>query len=163
MNVCLLSFNFNHHCVYIMHDLSSACDERSIHHCACMYVLCLRYCSCQVPATERTVSKATLNQGRTIKFCGNEPKQCDFFHMLPFCFCGKSAEVARKRDGGLYYRCGSKRGFCDFKDWNGPTSRNNTPNSSPLKRKQPSSPFSPRPAHAQSPRVRNLFPQSPAL
>jgi hypothetical protein len=80
------------------------------------------YCSCGVPATVRTVTKSGLNAGRIFLFCGQQQdaKTCDFKQMLPVCLCNKSAEVKVKKDGGLYYACGSRRDWCTFTDWHGP-------------------------------------------
>eukprot|EP00435_Cladocopium_sp_Y103_P010788 s3559_g2.t2 len=80
------------------------------------------YCDCGQAAVQRTVTNGRPeNFGRDILFCpGKASGGCGFIHMLPSCYCGRSAEVGRKKNGDRYFRCGSKRDFCDFKDWNGP-------------------------------------------
>jgi len=69
-------------------------------------------------AVERTVVKDNDNKGRKCLFCPTQT--CGFFQMYPMCHCGRSAGVAFKRDGSKYYRCGSRRDFCDFKRWTFP-------------------------------------------
>lgn len=57
------------------------------------------------PVVRRTVTKAGPNHGRPISFCA-KPKDtgCGFICMLPLCDCGRSAEVAYKKNGEAYYR-----------------------------------------------------------
>ena len=77
------------------------------------------YCDCGQTAAHRTVVNGRPeNFGREILRCPQSAEDggCKFFQMLPQCYCGRSAEVAEKRNGEKYYRCGAKRGFCDFKD-----------------------------------------------
>ena len=73
------------------------------------------YCDCGQAAVRRTVTHGQPeNFGREILFCGE--KKCRFIHMLPQCYCGRAAGVGTKMNGEKYFRCGSKRDFCDFKD-----------------------------------------------
>lgn len=76
------------------------------------------YCSCGQSAVCRTVTNGKPeNFGRDCLFCPKgRDEGCGFIHMLPLCHCGRSAEVAWKKNGEPYFRCGSKRFFCDFKD-----------------------------------------------
>ncbi|CAE7213394.1 unnamed protein product [Symbiodinium natans] len=72
------------------------------------------YCDCGQAAVRRTVTHGQPeNFGREILFCGE--KKCRFIHMLPQCYCGRAAGVGTKMNGEKYFRCGSKRDFCDFK------------------------------------------------
>lgn len=89
------------------------------------YVVALKreryYCDCGRPASKREVVKAGLNKGRTIAMCAQD--QCNFFQMYPRCHCGRSAEVALKKNGEPYYRCGARRrgkDRCDFRQWEFP-------------------------------------------
>jgi hypothetical protein len=94
----------------------------------------LYYCDCGLPAAQRTVVKQGANTGRGCLTCPKErEQQCEFFRMLPLCYCGVSADMAEKKDGGKYFRCGKKGGFCDFKDSNGPPP---SPAHSPAKRQR---------------------------
>ncbi|CAE7697162.1 Top3a [Symbiodinium pilosum] len=79
------------------------------------------YCNCGQAAVRRTVTNGQPeNFGREILFCHNGAESgCGFIHMLPQCHCGRAAGVARKKNGERYFRCGSKRDFCDFKELHG--------------------------------------------
>ena len=83
------------------------------------------YCDCGQAAVQRTVTNGKPeNFGRDILFCplGNASGGgCKFIQMLPVCYCGRSAEVQYKKNGDRYFRCGSKRNFCEFKERDGVT------------------------------------------
>ncbi|GFH49884.1 hypothetical protein CTEN210_06360 [Chaetoceros tenuissimus] len=81
-------------------------------------------CDCGLPYKERTVSKQTLNYGRTIHLCPKEDQDsCGFMQMMPLCKCGRSAEVktshSAKNPGREFYTCDAKYGRhkCDFFEW----------------------------------------------
>lgn len=78
------------------------------------------YCDCGQTAVQRTVTNGLPeNFGRDILFCPlGRADGCGFIHMLPQCYCGRAAEVADKRNGEKYFRCGKR--CCGFKDWNFP-------------------------------------------
>ncbi|CAK9097318.1 unnamed protein product [Durusdinium trenchii] len=68
------------------------------------------YCDCGQTAVQRTVTNGLPeNFGRDILFCPlGRADGCGFIHMLPQCYCGRAAEVADKRNGEKYFRCGKR-------------------------------------------------------
>ncbi|CAE7772735.1 NEIL3 [Symbiodinium sp. CCMP2592] len=84
------------------------------------------YCDCGQTAVQRTVTNGQPeNFGRDILLCARRPSEggCGFVRMLPQCYCERAAGVGFKKNGEKYFRCGSKRDFCDFKDWNFPAGK----------------------------------------
>ncbi|CAB9497177.1 Ankyrin Repeat Protein [Seminavis robusta] len=79
-----------------------------------------KFCDCNRPLVERTVTKQTENRGRKIFICGaGKESGCGFIRMLPFCHCFDSAVVKTsgsvKNPNRKYYTCRKKR--CEFFEW----------------------------------------------
>jgi GRF zinc finger len=80
-----------------------------------------KFCDCNVRVSERTVVKNTENRGRTMIKCGNNDS-CNFFRLLPLCYCGSGACVktssSDKNPNREYYSCAGRRGMsCEFFQW----------------------------------------------